>query len=243
MNKRITLPESAMLLAAGLGTRMRPITETLPKPLVRVFGKTLLDHNLDALARSGVARAVVNVHHLADQVEAHLAGRTAPQITISDERGELRDSGGGIKKALCHLGEEPFFVLNADSFWLDGSRPNLHLLAEAWNPGTMDILLLLSGMSGLAGYDGSGDFEMDAQGRLTRRRERRVAPFVYAGAAILNPAIFRDTPDGRFSLNLLFDRAIGTGRLHGARMDGLWLHVGTPEAIHEAELAIARSAA
>lgn len=232
-----------MVLAAGLGTRMRPITDSLPKPLVKVSGKSLIDHGLDALARAGVKKAVVNVHHLADQLIQHLADRQVPQIVISDERDQLLDSGGGVARALPHLGGGPFYLLNADSFWLEGSRPNLSLLADGWDGARMDMLLLLSGMASLAGYNGSGDFEMDPDGCLKRRSERRVAPFVYAGAAIINPAIFKDAPEGPFSLNSLFDRAAEAGRLYGVRMEGLWLHVGTPEAIEEAETAIARSAA
>lgn len=237
------MPKNAMILAAGLGTRMRPITDRIPKPLVRVFGRALLDYALDAAARAGVEQAVVNVHYLADQVEAHLAGREVPGIVISDEREQLLDSGGGVKKALPVLGEEPFFLLNADSFWLEGIQPNLKLLADTWDSSKMDILLLLSGMTNAIGYAGSGDFEMTPDGRLARRAERHIAPFAYAGAAIIKPAVFSQTPDGPFSLNMLFDRAIENERLYGMRMEGIWLHVGTPDAISEAENAIARSAA
>lgn len=236
-------PSHAMVLAAGLGKRMHPITETMPKPLVKVHGKTLLDHGLDALERSGVARAVVNVHYLPDQIEAHLAGRSNPQIVFSDEREALLDSGGGIVKALPHLGSDPFFVLNADSFWIEGYRPNLTNLAQHFDPDRMDIMLLVSGMGSAIGYDGKGDFTMDPCGVLSRRDERKVAPFVYAGAAIMTPELFADAPRGAFSLNRIFDKALERERLFGLRLDGLWLHVGTPAAIHEAENAIARSAA
>ena len=232
-----------MVLAAGLGMRMKPITDQTPKPLVKVCGKTLIDHSLDALARAGVETAVVNVHHLADQLETHLAGREAPKVTISDERGRLMDSGGGVKKALGHLADEPAFLLNADSFWLEGVCPNLPAMARQWDDSKMDFLLLLSGMPQAVGYQGSGDFDMDAQGRLSRRKERKIAAFAYCGAAIFHPRVFDNTPDGPFSLNLLFDRAAEAGRLYGMRLDGLWLHVGTPESIGEAETAIARSAA
>ena len=237
------VPGIAMVLAAGLGKRMLPITEKLPKPLVRVNGRTLLDHALDALVRAGVEKAVVNVHYLADQVEAHLAGRTKPDIVLSDEREQLLDSGGGVAKALPHLGERPFFVLNADSFWLEGYRPNLVNLVNHWNDAEMDVLLLVTGVANAIGYSGSGDFTMDSVVRLTRRDERRVAPFAYAGAAILHPRVFEGHRDGAFSLNVIFDQALERGRLFGLRLDGLWLHVGTPEAIQEAEEAIARSAA
>jgi len=243
MQKTKTPPEKAMLLAAGLGQRMRPVTDNTPKPLVKVFGKALIDHGLDALKRAGVRSAVVNVHYLADQLEGHLGGRKKPEIAISDERSELLDSGGGVKNALPLLKDRPFFLLNSDSFWLEGSKPNLELLANSWNGRAMDVLLLLSGITNSVGYHGYGDFNMDAEGRLSRRAERRIAPFAYAGAAILNPSVFDDTPEGPFSLNLVFDQAIEAGRLYGVRMEGLWLHVGTPEAIGEAEEAIARSAA
>ena len=232
-----------MILAAGLGMRMRPITDQTPKPLVRVCGKALIDHGLDALARAGAEKAVVNVHHLADQLESHLAERRAPLVTISDERNCLMDSGGGVKKALSLLEDAPAFLLNADSFWLEGVSPNLPAMAQQWDETKMDFLLLLSGMQQAVGYYGSGDFDMDAQGRLSRRKERKIAAFAYCGAAIFHPRIFKDTPDEPFSLNLLFDRAAEAGRLYGMRLDGLWLHVGTPESIGEAETAIARSAA
>jgi len=238
-----TVPEQAMVLAAGLGNRMRPVTDTMPKPLVKVFGRTLLDYGLDALERAGTRQAVVNVHYLADQIEAHLAVREQPAITISDERRNLLDSGGGVKNALPMLGQNPFYVINADSFWLEGTRPNLALLAEGWDDEKMDILLLLSGMTNAIGYHGSGDFDMGPDGKLARRSERKIAPFAYCGAAIVHPRVFADTPDQPFSLNMLFDRAIEKDRLYGVRMEGIWLHVGTPEAISEAENAIARSAA
>jgi MurNAc alpha-1-phosphate uridylyltransferase len=241
MNDKI--PHHAMVLAAGLGNRMRPVTDTMPKPLVKVFGKTLLDYGLDALERAGTGNAVVNVHYLAEQIETHLADREQPAISVSDERGKLLDSGGGVKNALPTLGKDPFYVVNADSFWLEGTRPNLDLLADGWDSDKMDILLLLSCMTNAIGYQGSGDFDMDPGGRLSRRAERKIAPFAYSGAAIMHPRIFADTPEEPFSLNLLFDRAIESERLFGIRMEGLWLHVGTPEAIGEAESAIARSAA
>ncbi|MCU0789833.1 MAG: nucleotidyltransferase family protein [Nitratireductor sp.] len=237
------VPQTAMVLAAGLGKRMRPITDRIPKPMVRVHGKTLIDHALDALAAAGVARAVVNVHHLAEQIEGHVAERAAPKIVISDERDALLESGGGVAKALPLIGGEPFYILNSDTFWVEGYRPNLLHLAEQWDPERMDMLLLLASTPAAVGYGGAGDFTMDAEGRLTRRKERQVAPFAYAGAAIARPAIFTDLPAGPFSLNLLFDRAIAAGRLFGIRLDGLWLHVGTPDSIAEAEEAIARSTA
>lgn len=240
---RLKTPDTAMILAAGLGTRMRPITDNMPKPLVRVFGKTLLDHNLDKLAAAGVSRTVVNVHYLASQVEEHLSGRETPAITISDERDGLLESGGGVKKALPKLGKAPFFLMNSDSFWLEGSLPNLRQMAASFDESRMDMMLMLCGMSDSVGYDGKGDFYMDPDGKLSRRTENRVAPFAYAGAAIIHPRVFENAPDVPFSLNRLFDEAIEKDRLYGMRMQGLWLHVGTPDAIRAAEEAIARSAA
>ncbi len=230
-----------MVLAAGLGLRMRPITETIPKPLVKVAGRALIDHILDPLAEAGVGAAVVNVHYRAGQMEQHLATRTAPRIVISDEREALLDSGGGVKKALPHLGDRPFYVLNADSFWIDGPVPNLLRLAQGFDPADMDILMLLAATSTSVGYDGIGDYAMDAFGALRRRGEREVVPFVYAGAFIIRPELFEDTPEGPFSLNLLFDRAQKARRLYGLRLDGVWLHVGTPAAIRLAEEKIAQS--
>lgn len=240
---RNTVPKKAMVLAAGLGTRMRPITDTMPKPLIRVHGKTLLDHALDALQRSGVVEAVVNVHYHADQIIDHVASRTDIRVTVSDEQEELLDSAGGIIKALPHFGTEPFFVLNADSFWVEGFKPNLVRMAEQWNAEEMDILLLLAGTCSAIGFGSKGDFTMDADGRLERRPELEVVPFAYAGAAILKPEIFDNAPTGASSLNRQFDQAIEKQRLFGMHMDGLWLHVGTPEAIIQAEEAIAKSAA
>ena len=234
-------PETAMVLAAGFGQRMRPLTDTMPKPLVKVAGKALLDHVLDRLADAGVTQAVVNVHYLAEQIERHVAGRTRPRITISDERGELLDTGGGVVKALPLLGGAPFFHINSDTIWIDGVKPNLTRLAETFDPATMDALLLLAPGAGSIGYTGRGDFLMASDGRLKTRPERDIAPFVYAGAAILSPRLFEGAPQGAFSLTKLFARAIEAGRLHGLRMEGLWMHVGTPEAIGEAEQAIADS--
>jgi MurNAc alpha-1-phosphate uridylyltransferase len=230
-----------MVLAAGLGTRMRPLTDTLPKPLVKVAGKALLDHVLDRLADAGVETAVVNVHHMADRIERHLKGRTRPKIEISDERGELLDTGGGVVKALKLLGTAPFLHMNSDTLWIEGVTPNLPQLAASFDPARMDILLLLASTTASIGYEGRGDFIMAPDGRLSRRAERQVAPFVYAGAAMLSPAPFADAPKGRFSLNTMFDRAIEAGRLYGQRLEGTWMHVGTPAAIAAAEAAISES--
>lgn len=233
----------AMVLAAGLGTRMRPLTDRLPKPLVQVAGKALIDHVLDRLADAGVTKAVVNVHHMADAVEKHLKGRTRPQIEISDERGELLDTGGGVVKALKLLGDAPFFHVNSDTLWIEGVTPNLGRLAAMFDAEQMDILLLLASTTASIGYEGRGDFAMRPDGRLHRRAEREVVPFVYAGAAILSPAMFADAPKGAFSLNTMFDRAIEAGRLFGLRLEGTWMHVGTPAAIKAAEAAILESVA
>lgn len=237
----MTAVDSAMVLAAGLGTRMRPITDRIPKPLVRVGSKTLLDHVLDPLAEAGISRAVVNVHHLADQIEAAVAGRAAPAVTISDERAQILDSGGGVARALPHLGET-FVIRNADSFWTDRGTCNLARMIAAFDPARMDTLLLLAPMEGSVGFDGPGDFFLDADGRLTRRGSAARAPYAYAGAAIMRKADFAGRADGEiFSLNALWNASLATGRLHGLVLDGLWLHVGTPEAIGAAERAIAAS--
>src|SRR5450631_1075068 len=237
----IPTPTKAMVLSAGLGTRMRPLTNKIPKPLVEVGGKALLDHVLDRLAEAGVERAVVNVHHFAEQIERHLASRTKPKITISDERSLLLGTGGAVVKALPELGPAPFFLINSDTLWIDGVAPNLARLAEAFDPASMDVLLLLAPTTGSIGYAGRGDFAFGPDGRLRRRAEREVAPFVFAGAAILAPALFAGAPKGEFPLTDLFDRAALAGRLHGLRLEGLWMHVGSPDAIVLAERAIRAS--
>lgn len=230
-----------MVLAAGLGTRMRPLTDRTPKPLVAVAGRALIDHVLDRLADADVERAVVNVHYLADALERHLAARKKPEITISDERGLLLGTGGAVVKALPELGDAPFFHINSDTIWIDGVKPNLARLAEAFDPAGMDAALLLAPTAGSIGYAGRGDFAFAADGRLRRRTVREVAPFVFAGAAILAPALFKDAPKGEFPLTNLFDRAAEQGRLFGLRLEGLWMHVGTPDAIALAETAIRAS--
>ena len=232
-------PNRAIVLAAGLGTRMRPYNGHVPKPLVQIGGKSLIDYSLDRLADAGVERVVVNVHHLADAVERHLASRKHPQIVISDERAELLGTGGGIAKALPQLGDAPFFLVNSDTVWLDGVKPNFARLADAFDPATMDALLLLAPTAESIGYGGRGDFAMLPDGRLRRRGEREVVPFVYAGAAILSPALFAGAPAGAYPLTPLFDRAGAKDRLFGLRLEGLWMHVGTPEAVAAAEAALA----
>ena len=235
------VPNRAIVLAAGLGTRMRPYNGHIPKPLVEIGGKSLIDYSLDRLADAGVERAVVNVHPLADALERHLAPRQRPQIVISDERGALLGTGGGIAKALPQLGDAPFFLVNSDTVWLDGVKPNFTRLAQAFDPATMDVLLLLAPTAGSIGYTGRGDFAMLPDGRLRRRREHEVVPFVYAGAAVLSPDLFADAPGGAFSLTRLFDAASDKDRLFGLRLEGVWMHVGTPEAVAAAQAALAQT--
>jgi MurNAc alpha-1-phosphate uridylyltransferase len=226
--------DTAMILAAGLGTRMRPLTETRPKPLVPVAGKPLIDHVLDKLAEAGVANAVVNVHYLPDLLEAHLAERKAPHVTISDERAQLLETGGGMIKALPLL-PDPFFAVNADNLWVDGPRDAFHELSRAWDPARMDALLLLVPHTGAHNFRGKGDFTMDPSGRLARRRSGRSAPFIYTGVQLVSHRLLRDAPQGPFSTNVLWNRAIEEGRLYGARFTGEWFEVGDPGAIAPTE--------
>lgn len=232
----------AMVLAAGYGLRLRPITATTPKPLVKVAGRTMLDRALDALSVAGVAEAVVNVHHLSAQIESHLAARAQhgrrPATTISYEP-ELLDTGGGIVNALPRLGPAPFLAVNADIVWEDGSVPALRRLAEAFDPARMDALLLTVARNRAVGFDGPGDFFMEESGNLVRRGERATAPYVYAGLQMLIPALFAGAPAGPFSLNRLYDRAAKRGRLFGIVHDGAWYHVGTPEALRDADRLLA----
>ena len=226
--------KTAMVLAAGLGTRLRPLTETVPKPLVTVAGQTLLDWALDRLVDADVETAVVNLHHLGEQIEAHLKNRQRPKIVFSPEAERL-ETGGGIARALPRLGSGPFFSVNADVLWLNGPRDALSRLAGNWNDETMDGLLLLHESVFAFGYDGDSDFLMDASGRLTRRPERELAPYLFTGVQILHPRLFQGAPAGKFSLNVLYDRAIEAGRLYGLVHDGEWFHVGTAEGLAEAE--------
>jgi N-acetyl-alpha-D-muramate 1-phosphate uridylyltransferase len=235
-------PETAMILAAGLGERMRPLTDKKPKPLVDVAGKPLIGHVLDKLQDAGVEQAVINVHYLADLIEERLGSRKQPRVIFSDERRQLLNTGGGIVKALPRLGAGPFYLVNSDSIWIDGVRQNLLRLAENFDPARMDALLLLAPSATSIGYSGRGDFAMTPDGRLRARAEREVVPFVYAGVAILSPALFKNAPEGAFSLTKLFDRASEAERLYGLRLDGVWMHVGTPDAIALAEDAILESA-
>jgi MurNAc alpha-1-phosphate uridylyltransferase len=227
--------ETAMVLSAGLGTRMAAHNGNLPKPLIPLKDKPLIDHVLDRLAQAGVRRAVVNVHHYADLIEAHLKGRRLPQISISDERARLLDTGGGVKKALPELGPRPFLIHNADSVWIESVGSNLARLTACWDEERMDCLLLLAPTSISPGYQGRGDFRLETDGRIYRRGEQDVVPFVFAGVSIAHPRLFEPSPEGAFSLNLLWSRAIAAGRAWGMRMEGVWMHVGTPEALAQAE--------
>ena len=231
-------PRRAMVLAAGLGVRMQPLTTRVPKPLVSVGGKPLIDHVLDRLADAKVELAVVNVHYLAEQIIRHVERRQRPHVVVSDERGQILGTGGGVVQAMAQLGGAPFFHVNSDTIWTEGPRPNFDRLAAAFDPRRMDALLLLAPAATSVGYDGRGDFAMASDGRLSRRGEREVAPFVYAGAAILAPTLFDRAPNGAFALTRLFDRAEEAGRLHGLRLEGTWMHVGTPDAIALAESAL-----
>lgn len=234
-------PTSAFVLAAGKGERMRPLTQAVPKPLVPLAGKQLIDHVLDRLAAAGITRAVVNVHHLAGQIEKHVASRESPKVVISDERDALLDTGGGVLRALPKLGPAPFLIHNSDSVWIEGIGSNLERLMDGWDDAAMDSLMLVAPVATSIGYEGSGDFHMDATGRLTRQSGARVAPFVFAGVSIAHPRLFDGAPQGPFSLNRLWDRAIEKGRLFGVRLEGVWMHVGTSQAVADAEAAIAES--
>lgn len=234
-------PTKAMVLAAGLGLRMRPLTDHMPKPLVSVAGRPLLDHVLDKLAAAGVSEAVVNVHYLPDQIIDHVASRRSPHVVISDERNQVLGTGGGVVKALPRLGPAPFFHVNSDTLWIDGVRSNLMRLAEVFDPARMDILLLMAPTASSIGYSGRGDYAMLPDGALRKRREHQVVPFVYAGAAILSPRIFAGAPKGEFSLTRMFDAANEQDRLFGLRLDGVWMHVGTPDAVAAAEEAFLES--
>ncbi len=235
----MTAIDKAMVLAAGLGTRMAPASGPLPKPLVKLDGKPLIDRVLDRIALAGIGMAVVNVHHKADQIEAHLKGRTRPKIVISDERVELLDTGGGVAKALPLLGPGPFLVHNSDSVWIEGIGANLTRLMDAWDDTRMDCLMLLALASSSYGYQGRGDFGFDADGRIRRRKnQQEIVPFAFTGVSIAHPRLFANAPGGVFSLNKMWDQAIEAGRAFGLRMEGIWMHVGTPEALAQAEQAL-----
>lgn len=224
-----------MIMAAGLGTRMRPLTDDRPKPLVMVAGKTLIDHALDRLVAAGVTLAVINVHYKAEMVMAHLAKRKDVEIRYSEETDALLGTGGGVVKAMPHFDGHPFFIMNADTIWIEGFGRALDRMKERWNPNTMDGLLLMAAMVTAVGYEGAGDFNMDSEGHLTRVPEQRLSPFAYPGIQIVHPRLFDKAPTGAFSTNRVWDIAIAARRLFGIRLDGVWIHVGTPEVVQEAE--------
>ncbi len=228
--------ENAMVLAAGLGTRMTPANGTLPKPLVELRGRALIDRVLDRLAEAGIKRAVVNVHHKADLIEAHVKSRKAPRIVISDERSGKLDTGGGVKRALPRLGPGAFLIHNSDSVWIEGVGSNLTRLMSTWDETRMDCLLMLAVASGSHGYQGRGDFALQPDGRVRRRKlEQEIVPFAFTGVSVAHPRLFEDSPEGAFSLNVVGSRAIAAGRAYGMRMDGSWMHVGSPDALAQAE--------
>lgn len=233
------VPSTAMIMAAGLGKRMRPLTATKPKPLIEVNGKALLDHVLEKLRAAGVQKVVVNVHYLADAIEAHLVTRAhGLEVTISDERGLLMETGGGMVKASPLIDSDPFLALNSDNLWIDGPADTIKLLASQWDGTKMDALLLLVPQARALGHKGLGDFHMDRTGRIRRRERSHVAPFVFTGIQIASKRLLRDAPDGPFSTNILWDRAIGEGRAFGAVHQGLWFDVGTPQSIPFTEAAL-----
>ena len=231
--------DTAMLMAAGLGKRMRPLTASTPKPMVRVAGKPLIDRALDRLEDAGVEKAVVNVHYLAESIEAHLKSRRCPAVTFSDEREELLETGGGMVKAnRAGLLPDPFFACNADSIWLDGPRNAFADLSDAWDAEKMDALLLVVTHARAKNFDGTGDFYMDGRGQLTRKLPGRIAPFIYTGIQLVSHRLLRDAPEGKFSTNILWDRAIAEGRLYGVAFTGMWYEVGTPAHIRPTEEAL-----
>jgi MurNAc alpha-1-phosphate uridylyltransferase len=236
----VTGPTRAMILAAGLGTRMAPLTREKPKPLIELNGKPLIDHAIDRLMQGGVNFIVVNVHYMAEQIVDHLEKRKAKlrdvEIHISDETGMILDTGGAIAKALPYFKGEPFFTHNSDSLWVEGMGSAMTRMKARWDPNSMDVLMLLGACATAIGYDGRGDFEMDAWGILKRRQEMNLAPFVWTGLQIVHPRLFDGAPSGRFSINPLWDRAIENGRLAGLRLDGVWIHVGTPQGLQDAEI-------
>ncbi len=224
-----------MIMAAGLGTRMRPLTDDRPKPLVTVAGRTLIDHALDRLVAAGVKLAVVNVHYKAEMVMAHLARRHDIEIRYSVEKDALLGTGGGVVKALPHFEGQPFFIMNSDTVWVEGIGHALDRMIARWDPEAMDALLLMAAMTTALGFEGPGDFIMDGDGRLSRVEERRLSPFAFPGVQIAHPRLFDHAPQGGFSTNRAWDQAIAKGRLFGIRLEGVWIHVGTPEAVKQAE--------
>lgn len=232
----ITL-NSAMVLAAGLGTRMRPLTEATPKPLLKLAGRTLLDHALDRIGESGIGHVVVNAHWFPEQVETICAARRNPPVVLREE--PVQETGGGVRDALPHLGPDPFLVVNGDAFWLDGPIRTLERLATRFDPESMDALLLLVRAASVESEVGCGDFLLDPLGHVQRPKERQVVPYMYGGLQIIHPRLFENAPEGPFSTNILWDRAIERGRLFGLVHDGAWFHLSTPKDLRQAEAALA----
>lgn len=226
---------AAMIMGAGLGTRMRPLTDDRPKPLITVGGKTLIDHSIDRLVAAGVTMIVVNLHYKGEMLRAHLARRLDAEFIFSDETERLLDTGGGVVKALHQFNGEPFFVLNSDFIWVEGPVPALPAMIQHWDPDRMDGLLLLADMQTAMGYEAMGDFVLKAEGHVLRARDHAGAAYAYPGVQIAHPRMFDNPPQGPFSTNLMWDRAIAKGRLFGTVLDGVWIHVGTPDARDEAE--------
>jgi MurNAc alpha-1-phosphate uridylyltransferase len=225
----------AMVMAAGKGTRMRPLTDTMPKPLVPFRGRPLIDHVLDRLEEAGIEEVIVNTHHFAAALEAHIAPRSRPHIVISPEYDALLDTGGGVKRALALLGDDPVITFNSDSVWIEGWGSNLKRLIDGFDPARMDALLMIADAARTIGFVGRGDFHMDPEGRLTRRGSAETVPYMFAGVQVIKPGLFADGPEGAFSTNLIWDRLMATGRLYGQRMSGVWMHVGTPDDLASAE--------
>jgi len=234
-------PAEAMVLAAGLGTRMKPLTDDRPKPLIEVAGKPLIDHVIDALENAGVSHVIVNAHYKAEMLITHLGRRTSPRITISDEWDRLMDTGGGVKKALPHLGDAPFFTYNSDFIWTEDGAHALRRMGEAWDGAKMDALMLLCPMEKTTGFEGAGDFFMDGEGRLSRRGSASRAPYAWMGVQIITKAAYDGTPDEPFSNNLIWDRMIPEGRLYGLAHNGIGCHVGSPDGVKAAEEVLAKT--
>ena len=236
----MTKVETAMVMAAGLGKRMRPLTETRPKPLVEVAGKAMIDHCFEKLVEAGVGKAVVNVHYLADMMEAHLAALPYPiEIRVSDERAQLLETGGGLAQAKSMIDEENFFCINSDNLWTDGPTNSLHRLAQTWDDGRMDALLLLVPRNAAHNYQGTGDFHLDEENRISRKRPDQQAPLIFSGIQLISKRLLRDAPEGPFSTNIFWERAIGEGRMFGIVHEGEWFEVGSPQAIAPTEAALA----
>ena len=236
----MTKIETAMVMAAGLGTRMRPLTDNRPKPLVEVAGKAMIDHCFEKLVEAGIGKAVVNVHYLADMMEAHLAALPYPiEIRVSDEREQLLETGGGLVQAEPMIEEDVFFCINSDNLWTDGPTNSLHQLAQAWDEDRMDALLLLIPREAAHNYNGDGDFHLDDEKRISRKLPDQKAPLIYSGIQLISKRLLRDAPTGPFSTNIFWERAIGEGRLFGAVHEGQWFEVGSPQAIAPTEAALA----